>query len=154
MVKHVTGQGVRTRDDRDASIVKRFQQAKHRRERIMIGRLFALWNFERSAQHRPPNLRRETWHDVLKPWSDYGRIPAKQPFENVHGRIEHSLMLLEKRNELADFRFVRREFARELGDLDKAVAIARLLHFGEQKIQFDKVEVLDFISATLDELAR
>src|SRR5437762_8197541 len=101
MVKHVTGQGVRTRDDRDASIVKRFQQAKHRRERFVIGHFLAFRNFERSAQHYSPDLRRKTRHDVLKPWGDYRRIAAKQPFEDAHGRIEHSLMLLEELDELA-----------------------------------------------------
>ncbi|TMP92229.1 MAG: hypothetical protein E6L07_12550 [Verrucomicrobia bacterium] len=63
-------------------------------------------------------------------------------------------MLLEERDEVAHFGFVGREFARVLGHLDKTVAIPRLLHFRKQEIQFDEIEVLDFISTTLDELAR
>src|SRR5205823_11060709 len=119
----------------------------------MIGCPLTLRNFERAAQHHAPDLRRETRHDVLKPGCHYRRVAAKQPFEDAHGRIEHSVMTLEELDELAHFGFVRREFARVLGDLYKAVAVARLLDLGKQKIQFDEIEMLDFIRAVLDELA-
>ena len=58
-------------------------------------------------------------------------------------------MLLQERDELAHFRFVRRKFARVLGDFDKAVAVACFFNFRKQKIQFDKINVLDFISTSL-----
>jgi len=40
-----------------------------------------------------------------------------------------------------------------LGHFDEAIAIPRLFHFGEEEIQFDEIEVLNFIGAALDELA-
>ena len=49
---------------------------------------------------------------------------------------------------------VRREFARVLGDLDEAVAIARLLDFRIEEIELDEVEMLDFVGAAFDELLR
>ena len=51
-------------------------------------------------------------------------------------------------------RFIRRELARVLGHLDKAIAIARFLYFRKEKIQLDKIKMLDLIRAALDELAR
>ena len=58
-------------------------------------------------------------------------------------------MLLQELDELAHLGFVRRKFARVLGDFDKAIAIACFFHFRKQKIQFDKIDVLDFVSASL-----
>ena len=51
-------------------------------------------------------------------------------------------------------RFIRRELARVLGHLDKAIAIARFLYFRKEKVQLDKIKMLDLIRAALDELAR
>jgi len=120
----------------------------------VIGHLLAFRNFERAAQHRAPDLRWEMRHDVLKPGRDDGRLATKQPFKSAHCWIEYRVMLLEERNELAHLGFIGREFARVLGDLDKTVAIARLFDFGKQEIQFDEIEMLNFISAALNELPR
>ena len=81
-------------------------------------------------------------------------IAAEQPFEHAHRRIEHGVMLLQELDELAHLGFVRREFARALGDFDEAIAVARFLHFGKEEIQLDEIDVLDFIGAAFDELAR
>ena len=63
-------------------------------------------------------------------------------------------MAFEEIDELAHLRLVRREFARMFGHLDKAIAITRLLHFRKEKVQFDKIKMLDLIRAAFDELAR
>ena len=60
-------------------------------------------------------------------------------------------MLLEEANEFAHLGFVRGKFARVLGDLDKAVAIACFCDLRKQKIQFDKINMLDFISTSFNE---
>ena len=36
----------------------------------------------------------------------------------------------------------------------EAIAIARLLHLGKQKVEHDEIDVLNFVGAALDELAR
>ena len=41
-----------------------------------------------------------------------------------------------------------------LGHLDEAIAIARFLYFRKEKVQLDKIKMLDLIGAALDELAR
>ena len=58
-------------------------------------------------------------------------------------------MLLQERDEIAHFGFVRRKFACVLCDFDKAVAVARFFDLRKQKIQFDKINVLDFISTSV-----
>ena len=58
-------------------------------------------------------------------------------------------MMFEEIDELAHLRFVRRELARVLGHLDKAIAVPRFLYFRKKKIQFDKIEMLDLIRAAL-----
>ncbi len=63
-------------------------------------------------------------------------------------------MLLQERDEVAHLRFVRRKFARVLGDFDEAVAVARFLDLRKQEIEFDEIEMLDFVGATFDELPR
>src|SRR5206468_8031815 len=113
-----------------------------------------LRNFERAAQHQAANLRRKTRHYLLQPGRNYGGIATKQPFKGTHSGIEHGVMLLEECDKLAHLGFVGRKFACVLCDLDKAIAIACLLYFREQKVQFDKIDVLDFIRTTVDELPR
>ena len=148
-MQHVTGQGIRSRNDRDPGVVKCLEQAQHRRECFLIGGLFAFRDFERTAQHRAPNLWRKTRHDLFEAGRDHGWIAAKQAFKRVHGRIEHGVMLFQEADELAHLGFVRRKFACVLGDFDKAIAIARFLDFRKEKIQFDKIKMLDFIRASL-----
>ena len=61
-------------------------------------------------------------------------------------------MLPEKADEVAHVGFVGSKFAGALGNLGKAISIAGLLHFRKQKVEHDEIEVLDFVSATFDEL--
>ena len=63
-------------------------------------------------------------------------------------------MIFEKINEFAHFRFARSKFAGVLGNFEKAISISCLLHFRKQKVEHDKIEVLDFVSAAFDELTR
>ncbi len=55
-------------------------------------------------------------------------------------------MLFKEPDEVAHFGFVRRKFARVFGDLDKSVAVPRLLYFGKEKVQFYEIDMLDFIA--------
>ena len=72
----------------------------------------------------------------------------------IQRRIEDSVMLPKKIDEFAHFGFVRRQFAGAFGDFNKPIAIACFLYFGKQKIENDKIEVLNFIGAAFDELTR
>ena len=63
-------------------------------------------------------------------------------------------MTLKESDEFADFGFVRWEFMSVLGDLNEPVGIPRLFYFRKQEIQFDKIDVLDFVGTALDELPR
>ena len=63
-------------------------------------------------------------------------------------------MLFEKIDEFAHFGLVRSKLARPFGNFDEAIAIARFFHFGKQEVKHDKIEVLDFVCATFDKLAR
>src|SRR4030095_12231598 len=85
---------------------------------------------------------------------DYGRITAKQPFKSAHGRVKHGMMSFQESDELAHFRLIRRKLASVLGDFDKAVAVARFLDLRKKEIQFDKIDVLDFICPAFNELSR
>jgi hypothetical protein len=62
-------------------------------------------------------------------------------------------MLLEEANEFAHFRFLRGKIARMLRDLDKAVAVACFFDLRKKEIQLDKINVLDFISPSFNELS-
>src|SRR3954451_4978942 len=121
---------------------------QHGRECLTISSLFVFRNFERTAQQLPSHLWRKTSRDIFEAGRDYCRITAKQALKRVHRWIEHGVMLLQERDEIAHLRFVRRKFASVLGDFDKAIAVARFFNFRKQKIQFDKIDVLDFISTT------
>src|SRR5215469_3483822 len=118
----------------------------------MISSLFVLRNFERATQQLPPNLWRKTRGDLFEARHDYGWITAKQAFKRIHGRIKYSVMLLEEANEFADLGFVRRKFACLLGDFNKAVAVSCFFDLRKQKIQFDKINMLNFISTSFNEL--
>src|SRR6516225_667965 len=120
----------------------------------MISGPLAFRNFERAAQQLPANLWWKTRCDILKTRRDYGRITAKQSLKSAHGRVKHGMMLFQERDKLAHFRFVRRKFARVLGDFDETVAVARFLDLRKKEIQLDKIDVLDFIGAAFDELSR
>src|SRR5262245_4285944 len=118
----------------------------------MVSDLFVFWNFERATQQLASNLWRKTRRDVFEARHDYGWITAKQAFKRIHGRIKYSVMLLKEANEFTDLRFVRRKFACVLGDFDKAVAVACFFDLRKQKIQFDKINMLNFISTSFNEL--
>src|SRR5215475_9258183 len=120
----------------------------------MISDLFVFWNFERATQQLAPNLWRETRRDVFEAGHDYGWIAAKQAFKRIHGWIKYSVTLVKEANEFAHLGFVRRKFACALGDLDKTVAVACFFDLRKQKIQFDKINMLDFISTSFNELMR
>src|SRR6516162_5264529 len=120
----------------------------------MISDLFVFWNFEGATQQLAPNLRRKTRRDVFEAGHNYGWITTKQAFKGIHGWIKHSVMLLQERDEFAHLRFVRCKFACVLGDFDKAVAVLCFFDLRKQKIQFDEIDMLDFISTTFDELTR
>src|SRR5436190_23001616 len=120
----------------------------------MIRGFLAFRNFECAAQQLAANLWRKTLSDILEPGRNHGRITAKQSFKSAHGRIKHSMMLFQERDELAYFRFVRRKLVRVLRDFDEAVAIARFFDFRKKEIQFDKIDMLDFIGAVFNELSR
>ena len=154
-MEHVTGQRVRARDNRDAGIVKRLEQTQHRRETLRDRRP-ALSAGTSSA---PLSIARRTCGGKRGTISSRPGViavgsPQKSAFEGAHRRIEHGVMLFQKIDELAHLGFVRREFARALGDLDEAIAIARFLHFRKEEIQLDEIKMLDLIRAAFDELAR
>src|SRR6266550_2126779 len=109
----------------------------------MISRLFVRRNFERSAQHCAPHLRRKTRHDLFQSGCDRGGVSAKKTFENAYCRIEHGVMLSEKVDEVAHVGFVGSKFAGVFGDFDKAISIARLFHFRKKKVEHDKIKMLD-----------
>src|SRR5437762_10674138 len=116
--------------------------------------LFIWRNFKRATAHRTPHLRRKAGHNFFQPGRDRTGIAAKKRLKDIHRRVEDGVMLPKKIDEFAHFGFVRRKFAGALGDFDKPIAIARFLYFGKQKIERDKIEMLNFIGAALDELTR
>src|SRR5262249_38769828 len=135
-------------------IVNRLQQTQHRRERIVISCLFLRRNFESAAEHRTPHLGRKTRHDFFETWFERTRVSTEKRFKNTHRWIEHGVMLLEKFDEIMHFGFIRSEFGRVLANFNEAIPVARLLHFRKKEIEHDKIEVLDFVSATINKLAR
>ena len=61
-------------------------------------------------------------------------------------------MLFEEVDELANLGLVRCELASALRHLDETIAVPGLFHFRKQKVQFDKIDVLNFVRAILNEL--
>src|SRR5205807_9814891 len=101
----------------------------------MISRLFVRRNFERSAQHCAPHLRRETRHDFFQSGCDRGGVSAKKTFENAYCRIEHGVMLPEKADEVAHVGFVGSKSAGALGNLGKATWMGGSFHFRKQEVE-------------------
>src|SRR2546428_8878051 len=153
-MERVSGQRISSWNNGHARVVNCLEQAQHRRESFAISSLSIWRNFERAAPHRTPHLRRKTRHDLFQPRRERAGITAKKCFEDVNRGIQHSMMLSEKIDEVAHLRFVRSKFASALGDFDEPISVARLFHFGKQKIEHDKIEMLDFVSAAFDELTR
>src|SRR5215467_1485071 len=120
----------------------------------MIGGFLAFRNFERAAQQLTADLWRKTLSDILEAGRHHGRITTKQSFKSTHGRVKHGMMLFQKRDELAHLWFVGRKLARVLGDFDEAVAVARFFDPRKKEIQFDKIDVLNFIGTAFNELSR
>ena len=81
-------------------------------------------------------------------------IATKQAFKRIHSRVKYRVMFLEKANEFTHLRFVGHKFACVLGNFDKTIAVARFFYFRKQKIQCDKIKMLNFISTTFNELTR
>src|SRR6476469_6256060 len=152
VVKRVSGERIGSWNNRHARIMNFFEQEQHRREGSVVSRLFIWRNLKRATPHRASYLRRKTRHNFCQARRDRAGIAAKKRFEKVYGRIEHGAMVPEEINELAHLGCVRRKFPGVLSDFGKSIAIARLLHFGKQEIEHNKIEVLDFVSAALDEL--
>src|SRR6266576_3229592 len=99
--------------------MQRLKQAQHRRECFAIRVLLIRRDFERAAAHIAANLGRKSRDNVFEARRDRGRIATEKSLEGDHRWIEHGVTLLEEIDELADFGFVRREFASALCDLDE-----------------------------------
>src|SRR5689334_7537755 len=119
----------------------------------MIGRLLTFRNFECAAQQLAANLWRKTLSGIFKARRDYRRITAEQSLKSAHRRVKHGMMLFQERDKLAHFGFVRRKLERVLGDFDKAVTVARFLDLRKKEIQFNKIDMLNFIRTAFNELS-
>ena len=152
-MERVSRECIGSRDNCDARVMNCLEQAQHSRESVVISCLFIRRNFERATPHRAPHLRRKARHDFFQAGRNRARVSAKKRFKDAYRRVEDSVMLAKKIDEITDLGFVRSKFAGALGDFDKPIAITRFLYFRKQKIEHDKIEMLNFISAAFDELA-
>ena len=62
-------------------------------------------------------------------------------------------MLPEKIDEIAHLGIIGSKITGALGDFDESISITRFLYFRKQKIEHNKIEVLNFISAALKRIA-
>src|SRR5437899_9738051 len=129
------------------------EQPQHRRESVVISRLFIRRNFERATPHRAPHLWRKARHDLFQAGSNRARIAAKKRFKDAYRRVEDSVMLAKKIDEFAHLWIIGSKITCALVDFDESILIRRFLYFWKQKIEHNKIEVMNFIGAAVNKFA-
>src|SRR5579862_5842386 len=153
-MQHDSGNSIRTRQNRDASIVHALGHRQHGAIRILVKLIVVGSNGKTTAIGAALHLRRKPLQYRQEVRRRLSGAAGVHTFKRGQGHIYGGVMVEQKLDEIIYRLRLQVELGCVRSDRSEALRRACIFHLRREEIQEDEVDVLNFVGAVFDELRR